>query len=59
MPVKIDEDECVQCGTCIETCSEGAITGEAGETPKVDASKCKDCGDCISECPSSAITKEE
>ena len=50
----INEMICVNCGSCIKSCQQGAII--AGEkTPVVDHSKCVLCGYCAPECPKFAI----
>ena len=54
MVVKIDEEKCTACGTCIDTCPVAAlkINGKA----KVDSDTCIDCGSCVDECPEEAIS---
>lgn len=50
----IDEDLCVQCGTCVERCYFNAIE-EAEDAMAVDTEKCMGCGLCYSTCPEKAI----
>lgn len=57
MPAKINKDECVACGACVDVCPEGAITCE--DVAVVDEKKCLDCGACVDECPNNSITLEE
>ena len=57
MPAKINKDECVACGACVDVCPEGAITVD--DVAVVDEKKCLDCGACVDECPNNAITVEE
>ena len=49
-------DECVACGTCMDTCPNGAI--EEGDIYKIDTAKCEDCGACAEACPTGAIIEE-
>jgi pyruvate formate lyase activating enzyme len=44
---------CVQCGRCVETCPEAAVSlAETG--PATDPEKCALCGDCLGVCPTGA-----
>jgi len=56
MVAKINKDECVACGACVDVCPEDAITCD--DVAVVDEEKCLDCGACVDECPSDAITME-
>lgn len=49
-------DECLACGTCMESCPSEAIL--EGETYKIDPEKCENCGTCIDSCPTGAIVEE-
>ena len=44
----IDDEKCISCGECIETCPQGAIDIDP---VAVDSSKCIGCGKCIGACP--------
>ncbi len=55
MAFKIDTDNCVACGACLDACPEGAIS-ETDSVYKIDAAKCIDCGVCESTCPNGAIS---
>jgi len=46
-------DDCIGCGTCIETCIFDAIKVEDGRA--VHSEKCRGCGRCESHCPQGAI----
>jgi ferredoxin len=50
----IDENECVGCGVCIDSCPEGAISMES-EKATIDQDKCTFCGECFSACVQEAI----
>ena len=50
-------DECISCGSCIESCPSEAIS-EGDDKYVIDADKCTDCGSCVDECPSDAISAE-
>jgi dissimilatory sulfite reductase (desulfoviridin) alpha/beta subunit len=54
---QISEEECIQCGACVETCREGAIL-LAGKWPVVDWRKCVSCGQCIPACPTRTLQEE-
>ncbi len=54
-PYIIDADLCVGCGTCIDECPVGAISGELREPHHIDADKCIACGACAEICPVEAI----
>ena len=53
MAVKIDEEKCTACGSCVEACPTDALSidGKA----KVNKDECIDCGTCVDECPEGAI----
>lgn len=48
---QINEEDCVQCGTCLELCKFGAISDEY----VVDSMRCEGCGVCVDLCPAKAI----
>jgi len=47
-------DDCMTCGLCAKSCTEGAITLADDGIPVFDASRCIYCGDCVKVCPSDA-----
>ena len=55
MAVVINEETCIGCGACIESCPTEALEMK-DEKAKVDAEKCVDCGACIDECPVESIS---
>ena len=54
---RIDADECIACGECLEACTFKAII--PGEPYRVDGSRCDDCGSCHRVCPQGAIELSE
>jgi len=55
--VKLDEDECTGCETCVDRCQFHAI--EVDDIAIIDNEKCFGCGVCVPTCPSEALTLEE
>ena len=53
MPEVSDQD-CSECGACLETCRENAISIENGY-PVIDDSRCLSCGQCIPACPTGSL----
>lgn len=48
------QSKCMACHTCIEVCTENALTAEpSGIT--IHRDQCTACGDCVAECPSAAL----
>jgi dissimilatory sulfite reductase (desulfoviridin) alpha/beta subunit len=54
---KLSDEDCIQCGACVENCREGAIT-LAGKWPVVNWKICLSCGKCISSCPTRTLQEE-
>ncbi len=55
----IDEDDCTDCGSCLEECPMRAIgpgEGDGTGTTRVDSEKCIGCGLCVPSCPTGAIS---
>ena len=50
-------DECIECGSCVEVCPEGAIQEGDGKYV-IDQEICIECLSCLDECPSEAIVEE-
>jgi len=57
VPAKVNKEECVACGACVDVCPEGAITCD--DVAVIDAEKCLDCAACVDECPNNAISVDE
>jgi anaerobic sulfite reductase subunit C len=51
---ELQEDDCMLCGLCIKSCSEGAIEKSAEGKLTFIPEKCLYCGDCVKVCPSEA-----
>ena len=54
MAVKVDENACIVCGLCVDTCPVAALYLEA--TAVVEPEKCTECGDCVEVCPVQALS---
>jgi ferredoxin len=59
MIVKIDEERCVGCGSCVAGCHGGALQLIDGKARIIDENYCDGLGICIGECPVGAISLEE
>lgn len=57
--IKIDEEKCIGCGACADTCHEGAIGMVDGKAKLLREDYCDGLGDCLPACPVDAITFEE
>ena len=55
--MRIDRDECVLCGVCVDECSYGAL--EMFEDHLSVNDKCTLCGACVDICPVEALSLEE
>ena len=52
--LSIDNERCIQCGTCVDECTTGALKNEDGMI-RHDPSKCMWCGHCLAVCPRDCI----
>ncbi|HSJ55333.1 MAG TPA: 4Fe-4S binding protein [Anaerolineae bacterium] len=50
-------DECIECGSCLEICPEGAISEGDGKYA-IDPDTCIECLSCLDECPNEAIVEK-
>jgi len=57
--IKIDEEKCDGCGTCVPACVEGALQIIDGKAKLISETYCDGLGACLGECPQGAITIEE
>jgi len=56
---KITQEDCTQCGACLDACQEGALRlEEGGGKPVINFEKCLDCGQCISVCPTGTLQED-
>jgi pyruvate formate lyase activating enzyme len=53
--ISFDSAECVGCGTCLETCAEGAL--DRGNPDYIDRERCTLCFECVDACPSGALAR--
>ena len=58
MVAKVNADECVGCGTCVDECPSEAISMDDKDIAVINADECTDCGMCVDACPTEAITME-
>ena len=58
MPPAIDPEKCIECGLCVEICSEDVFLDSViGEVPEITyADECWHCGACVLDCPTGAIS---
>lgn len=64
--IVINKEKCIGCGTCVRTCTAGALTVQSdaaaknrlGKLAKVDQGLCTLCSSCLSSCKFGAISME-
>lgn len=56
IPIKWDENECVECGACISVCPTKVFSLDDAFSLLVDESKCIRCGTCVDMCPHNALS---
>jgi len=56
--IKVDEEKCDTCGTCVKFCPTGAIRVEEGQKATIDTDSCIGCGACVNVCPEGAVELE-
>ncbi|NVM31342.1 MAG: NADH-quinone oxidoreductase subunit NuoF [Candidatus Helarchaeota archaeon] len=54
----IDEDLCIGCGICKQSCPANAIEGEPKQPHQIDSQICIKCGLCYSSCSKFAVNKK-
>ena len=57
MTVKVNSEDCIGCGICIDECKPAAIFF-SGNIVEVIEEDCTNCGDCVQICVVRAITSE-
>lgn len=56
---KVTEEDCTQCGACLEACQEKAIRfEESAESPTIEFKKCLYCGQCLTACPTGTLQED-
>ena len=48
---KVNQDICIGCGACLDTCSEEAISITEEDVASIDPDKCARCGLCAAFAP--------
>lgn len=56
MAIQINENDCVGCGACVDTCPAGALEVNADNVVECDEGACVDCGACVDACPAGALS---
>ncbi|HEY6008201.1 MAG TPA: 4Fe-4S dicluster domain-containing protein, partial [Geobacteraceae bacterium] len=51
---ELHAEECISCGLCAKSCTEGAISMGADNKPVFAPERCLYCGDCVKVCPTEA-----
>ena len=54
----LDAAECISCGLCAKSCTEGALAMGENGIPQFDTNRCIYCGDCVKVCPTGAWKAE-
>ncbi len=54
--IQIDQDKCVGCGMCANTCRQSAIEMVNGKATVMHENSCDGIGRCMPVCPEDAIT---
>ncbi|SJZ61842.1 4Fe-4S dicluster-binding protein [Selenihalanaerobacter shriftii] len=52
---KVEGENCISCGKCVDACKETAIKLNDDKIPVVNYERCFLCGDCIKSCPVNSI----
>jgi dissimilatory sulfite reductase (desulfoviridin) alpha/beta subunit len=51
---ELNMDDCIGCGLCAKSCSDGAIAMDGNQRPVFNPERCTYCGDCVKVCPTEA-----
>lgn len=54
----LEAADCISCGLCAKSCTEGALSMGADGIPVFEAPQCIYCGDCVKVCPTGAWKTE-
>jgi len=55
MPVKVEKEECIGCGACLDICPTNALVFTDDGKVECKEADCIDCGACLGTCPVEAI----
>ncbi|MBI2877306.1 MAG: 4Fe-4S binding protein [Candidatus Tectomicrobia bacterium] len=55
--IKVNQDDCTGCGTCVDTCPVGAIELK-DNVADIDPDTCTECKSCVEACPLEAIYED-
>ncbi|AJE02787.1 4Fe-4S dicluster domain-containing protein [Geobacter pickeringii] len=55
----LEQDDCIGCGLCAKSCTEGAIAMDDAKRPVFTGDNCLYCGDCVKVCPTEAWKTEK
>jgi ferredoxin len=53
--LKLNENGCTGCGTCVEVCPHNVLTLRDGKAHIADLDACMECGACAGNCPFGAL----
>ena len=56
--IMYDAQKCLDCGTCIQICQEGALSRQEDGRIHVDFTSCRACRTCAENCPGGALSAE-
>ena len=56
---ELDAEQCINCGLCAKSCTEGALTMGENGIPLFAEEKCIYCGDCLKVCPTGAWKEQK
>lgn len=57
--VTVDEDKCIGCKQCVDTCPTGVYEMNGDKSEPVNADECVGCESCVEVCEGHCITVEE
>ena len=55
MAVRLSQEKCIRCGTCMDECPEAAICYDDHNMPYIIEAVCTGCGECIHVCCTEAL----
>lgn len=56
MAIKVDEEKCVGCGSCVGTCPVEVLEMKDDGKVHYKGDGCIECGACVSSCPVEALS---